>query len=163
MLTPEQVERWNSEGFLFLDGVWSAELMQRASTESLEVFPQPPPGDVDAAAAIAADVSTRLPTGIAGHSILFPSTIAPATNEVALHERCWKVIEQLLGTEDLRLGESIVISKYGANGQQKPWHDSGETGVTGDQQLHQDYSSDTLLIPPPVRRGQPMMGGVTAF
>jgi hypothetical protein len=141
MLTAEQVERWNSDGFLFLTGVWPEALMRRASAESLEAFPQPPPGDVEAAAAIA--------DAVAGENIVFPSLSAPATNEVALHARCWKVVEQLLGTDDLRLAESIVISKYGAHGQEVPWHAAGEAGVTGDQQLHQDYSSDTLLIPPP--------------
>ena len=152
ILTDEQVRRWNEEGFLFLDGVWPAELIARASEESHAVFPQPPPGDVAAAAEIAAQVLAGSMTapGIAGDAINFPSLHAPATNEVTLHERCWKVVEQLLGTDDLRLAESIVISKYGANGQETPWHESGDAGITGDQQLHQDYSSDTLLIPPPI-------------
>ena len=145
VLTEEQVQRWQSEGYLFLDGVWPEELMQQASKQALEIFPQPPPGDVHAAAAIAETVSER-------GNIEFPSLSAPATNDVTLHERCWKVVEQLLGTDDLRLAESIVISKYGANGQEIPWYASDESGVTGDQQLHQDYSSDTLLIPPPADR-----------
>lgn len=147
VLTSEQVERWQREGYLFLHGVWPQELIAQAAAESLERFPQPPAGDVEAAAALAAEAAER-------GNYEFPSVSAPATNEVTLHARCWKVIEQLLGTDDLRLAESIVISKYGANGQEVPWHASGESGVTGDQQLHQDYSSDTLLIPPPADRAQ---------
>ena len=107
------------------------------------MFPPPPPGDVAAAEELAAAAEAAPP-------VHFPSMVVPAMNDVTLHPRCWSVVEQLLGTDDLRLAESIVVSKYGAAGQQTPWHAAGADGATGDQQLHQDYSSNTLLIPAPV-------------
>eukprot|EP01052_Picozoa_sp_SAG31_P014307 SAG31_NODE_884_length_11256_cov_2.889666_7_plen_194_part_00 len=81
-----------------------------------------------------------------------------APRNPGLIEKVSPLVEQLLGTADLRIAESTIISKYGAAGQQLPWHSPTPDGATGDQQLHQDYSSDTLLIPPPVRAGESCEG-----
>ena len=134
VITPEQLARWKSTGFLFLTGVWPDELIQRAAAESLQVYPQPPPHDVDAASRLA--VGNSFESG-RGMETFFPSLAVPATNEVTMHPRNWRLQAQLLGTEDLRLVEAAVIAKYGAEGQQQPW-DQPHGAVTGDQFLHQD-------------------------
>eukprot|EP01052_Picozoa_sp_SAG31_P014308 SAG31_NODE_884_length_11256_cov_2.889666_8_plen_180_part_00 len=88
VLTDEQVERWRSEGYLFLTGVWGAELIARAAAEAHDVYPSPS-GDVGLAAKLAQAVAAGRTKGPS--PINFPSIECAATNEVALDPRCWKV------------------------------------------------------------------------
>lgn len=58
-------------------------------------------------------------------------------NHVSLHPEIISFVERVLGTRDLRLGDSIVQAKYGTR--IGPWHD---------QQLHNDAWGRNTLVPP---------------
>ena len=114
--------------------MWPEELIERAAAEAHSVFPPPPYGDHAAAATLGAQAMAHVERDVG--TMPFPSLTAPACNEVTLHPRLWRLLAQLLGTEDLRIAEAIVVPKYGIEGKELPWNAAGAS-PQGDQLMRQ--------------------------
>lgn len=96
---------------------------------------------------VSCDISTYFPTSkdflAAPHryrtlkrSVGFPYE-GMLLNHLSLHPEIISFVERVLGTRDLRLGDSIVQAKYGTR-----------IGPRHDQQLHNDAWGRNTLVPP---------------
>jgi hypothetical protein len=78
-------------------------------------------------------------------------------NQIPLHPRLLQCARELLETEDIRLAQAGMMHKVGEaagvggrDGEQPGW-------PSGEQGLHQDYSNNTLVVPPrPPQRPETM-------
>lgn len=124
VLSDAQVQAWHREGYLVVHGLFPAKLVETAVAAAHQRWEQG--------------------ASLGG----FP--FAPeldAFNQIALHPRLLKAAEQCLGTDDLRLCQSGLMDKAhapalgGARGERSDF-------APGEQGLHQDYSNNTLVVPP---------------
>ena len=122
VLTQAQVQGFLERGYVFLDGLWPADLIDKAAAEMSHVYPQPTPGDVEHASRLRAlpplgrargDFRSECETGFRGRDCTFPAPSCPGFNAVTTHPRLWKMLGQILGAEEheLRLAESLTVGK----------------------------------------------------
>ncbi|MGI9595577.1 MAG: phytanoyl-CoA dioxygenase family protein [Acidimicrobiales bacterium] len=131
VLHDSQVQSWRANGFAFVDGLFSPELIDTLRTEATARFAAPGTSE-------AAEVSDF------GNALTFPADL-PAFNEVTLHPRLLTAIGQLLGrpVADLRLTQSDLWPKYGRTER------TGGVYDNQDQRIHIDYPNHTLVHPAP--------------
>lgn len=138
VLTPEQVTSWQESGYVLVDGVFPAALLDDLQQTALASFPAP---GTQAAAAVADFGSNG--------GFVFPST-SDAFNAVTLHPRLLMAIAQLLAVPvcELRLTQSDLWAKYG--------HRRDRSKTPGrlaydnqDQRIHVDYPNHMLAHPAP--------------
>ncbi len=135
-LSAAQVDRWRSAGFVLVDGLVPAALVEGVSAFGAERFPAP--GTEDAA---------RFRTF--GSAVVFP-TLDPSFDALTLDRRLLSAVAQLLGRRvaDLRLTQSDLWPKYG-----RPPGSGAPTGRDNDdQRIHVDYPNHTLTHPTPWHR-----------
>lgn len=130
-LTESQVESWRSQGFVLVDGVLPARLVETLRAAAEDHFPEP--GSAE---------SERITDF--GSVVNFPSRLE-GFNEVTLHPRLLGAVAQLLGREpsELRLSQSDLWPKYGRAER------SGGAYDNQDQRIHVDYPNHTLAHPAP--------------
>lgn len=144
-LTAAQVARFHAERYLVLDGLFPPELIAQALAVNTADFPTP------SADKPAADLQAARSTHALG-SREFPfDEEHDAYNQLTLHPRALRCVAQLLGTADLRVTRSnTVLTKYGPSSTDSAGRDlpiQGFGRASGDQNLHQDYGNNTMLVP----------------
>jgi len=130
-LHAEQVRSWRENGFAFVDGVFPAELIERARAESAPLFPAPGSKESEAV------------TDYGSGGVMEFPTPSDAINEITLHPRLLGAVSQLLGirVRDLRLTQSEPWPKYGRQRRAAGKLDNQ------DQRMHVDYPNHTLTHP----------------
>lgn len=130
-LHAEQVRSWRENGFALVDGLFPADLIERARAESVPLFPT------------AGSPESEAVTDYGSEGLMEFPTPSDAINEITLHPRLLGAISQLLGVRvrDLRLTQSEPWPKYGRR--------SGPAGRfdNQDQRMHVDYPNHTLTHP----------------
>eukprot|EP01051_Picozoa_sp_SAG22_P003262 SAG22_NODE_156_length_16999_cov_8.168047_5_plen_387_part_00 len=172
LLSPDQIARWLSDGFLALDNIWPAELVERAAVESYKYFPLPgaredgDDGSELSGAVARRDAEGRLwPTYVntapsSARQVAMPffdlddKQASPdlALNQIGLHPRMLGVAAQLLAAEqsDLRCDLNVLRARYGPSaqaGRTKYQHVVAGTD-DGNQEMHVDYGNLSLVVPP---------------
>jgi hypothetical protein len=119
VLSPDQIERWHEDGLLVLDGLL--------------------PDDLVAACAAAAAAH-----GDEGGQ--YPYTAGPMNvfNEVTLHKNLLTAAAQILEDDDMRIYNAHTMYKQESDAP----HGEQLSFAPGEQGLHQDYSNNTLVVPP---------------
>ena len=155
LLSPEAVERFLTAGFLAVDGLWPEELVQRASAEAHEYFPEPharEEGDAGPELSGAVQAKDRRGRPWPGYVQVAPSrsrfvampffdledfSQSPdmALNEIGVHPRVLSLAAQVLGAEsgDVRSDQNVLRARYGPTAR-TPAESEGE--AVGDQDLH---------------------------
>jgi len=130
-LHAEQVQGWREHGVALIDGLFSAELIDRARAECLPFFPAPGSPESEAVTDYGSGGAMEFPT---------PSD---AINQITLHPRLLGAVSQLLATVvwDLRLTQSEPWAKYGHKSMDRGRYDNQ------DQRMHTDYPNHTLTHP----------------
>ena len=134
VLTAEQVRKFRDAGFLVVDGLWPAALVEAAAADSAEIYGTP---DSHAAAVALAQQQQRLRDSPSGAGTSFPFA-QRSFNSLTLHSRTLRAVAQLLGQSEqqLRLTQAGAGAKYGAMGQGGPADMAGS-----DQQMHRGEPS----------------------
>ncbi|MDF3145380.1 MULTISPECIES: phytanoyl-CoA dioxygenase family protein [unclassified Streptomyces] len=124
-ITDEQVEKLHRDGYVLVDDFVSGADLEKAREATLRYFP---------------DSAERLRTperyATLKRSAGFPYE-PPALNHLSLHPELISGVERVLGTRDVRLGDSIMQAKYGSR--IAPAHT---------QQLHNEAWGRNTLVPP---------------
>jgi hypothetical protein len=130
-LHPEQIQAWRENGFALVDGLFAADLIERARAECLPFFPSPGSSESE-------EVTDYGSQG----TMEFPSP-SDSINEITLHPRLIGAVSQLLGVDvwDLRLTQSEPWAKYGRANR------AGGRFDNQDQRMHVDYPNHTLTHP----------------
>ncbi|MEM7094418.1 MAG: phytanoyl-CoA dioxygenase family protein [Actinomycetota bacterium] len=130
-LNQPQVEQWRSEGYVLVDGVLPAALVDRVATTARAHFP----------AAGSAEATT---INDFGSAVNFPNRL-DGFNEITLHPRIIGACAQLLDrpATGLRLSQSDLWPKYGRAEPSPGMLDNQ------DQRIHVDYPNHTLAHPSP--------------
>jgi hypothetical protein len=145
MLTDEQVKAWRTDGYVAVEGFLSAEEATAAREDARALFPtreeyarlRAEAGDSGSTIGFGG-VSVRTRDGLAFASLPFPGD---SLSTVAFHPRVVAAAEQLLGTADLRLTQSLARATYCG-----PDTHFGPEKI--DQLLHRDYDDNMLVTPP---------------
>lgn len=169
-LSSGQVAHFLEKGFIALDGIWPADMVERASAEAAEYFPNPherEEGDVGPELSwgnmhIAKDRRGRPWPGYI-HTAPARSRIVAmpffdlddparspdlALNHIGLHPRLLKVVTQLMGRTDpaeIRSDQNVLRARYGPTDKSPP-DLRGE--AAGNQDMHVDYGNNSLVVPP---------------
>jgi ectoine hydroxylase-related dioxygenase (phytanoyl-CoA dioxygenase family) len=146
VLSDEQVEQWRSEGYVLVEGFLDSEEVATAVEESYAHVPTREEYDRSHGAGVTALGATceackqPLPAthGLAWNNV--PPYKGDTLNQLPFLTQSIAAAEQLLGTPDLRLTQSILRATY-----------CGPETV--DQALHRDYGNNTLLTPTRHDRG----------
>ena len=152
VLTPAQVQQWQEQRFVLVDGVWPADLIADAVRAHTDFFPDISPANSAAELAQGKDFRGRQ-SGFGGgnREQEFPfdsSSDLDVFNQLTLHARALQAVGQLLGTDDLRVTRSNFVAKIGSLGHEKPRTSfSDGFGAVGDQPLHLDFRNNMLLVP----------------
>ena len=130
-LHEESVRSWREHGYALVDGVFPADLIERARAESAAPFPTPGSAAAEAV------------TDFGSLGLMEFPTRSRAVNEITLHPRLLDATSQLLGVpiRDLRLTQSEVWPKYGRTGK------AGGNLDNYDQRIHIDYPNHSLTHP----------------
>ena len=137
-LNASQVAQFRHDVFLVVDGLWSSELIQKASDEARRLHPSK-------------EVAKKTHSGSNRGFSAMPWTQsgekAPeeSLNQMSVYPRALAAAAQLMETEtiNIRLSQSHVIAKHGHSSQA-----GGVLQIEGDQDIHVDYGNNTLLVPP---------------
>ena len=169
-LSSEQTRHFLEKGFIALDGIWPDDMIERASAEAAEYFPNPherEEGDVGAELSwgnmhIAKDRRGRPWPGYI-HTAPARSRIVAmpffdlddparspdlALNHIGLHPRLLNVVTQLMGRTDpaeIRSDQNVLRARYGPTDKSPP-DLRGE--AVGNQDMHVDYGNNSLVVPP---------------
>ena len=134
-LTREQVQQWRDEGYVFVNGVLPAELIDKVKAAAESRYPAPGSPEAD-------EITDFGSFG----ALNFPSQ-KTALNELTLHSNLLNAVADLLGTAvtGLRLTQSDLWAKYGRDGKQGDQDNQ-------DQRIHIDYPNHTIAHPSPWSR-----------
>ncbi len=168
-LSAEQVAHFLEKGFIAVDGIWPAEMIEQASAEAAEYFPNPlerGDGDVGPELSwgnmhIAKDRQGRpwppyIHTAPARSRIVAmpyfdlddPSRSPDlALNHIGLHPRLLAIVAQLMGRTDpaeIRSDQNVLRARYGPT-DMTPLDLRGE--AVGNQDVHVDYGNNSLVVP----------------
>ena len=146
VLSAEMVAAWHANGWLLVDGVLPAGLVAAAAADGAAIYPTPS-GSNGTAEQLAS--SGRLRLGDGGNSVStdFPYN-SRALNQVVVHPRMLRAVEQLLATDDIRLTQAGFGAKYGLAAGKSRKDEDGRFPAGGGQPHHMDYGFNTLLVPP---------------
>jgi hypothetical protein len=139
-LSTAQVDAWREDGFCLVDNVFPDDLVSRACSAAAKCLPAPN----DAESAVGA---TKMRIGF-NTNLFFPFRDSNAFNEVTLHPRLLRAIEQLLYPDDpsafakIRLTQSEVWPKFGGKADET----RGQFDNV-DQRMHCDFPNHTLTFP----------------
>jgi len=138
VLTDEQVEAWQTDGYVVVERFLDAEEVGRALQEARAHFPTREEYDRSKGEVVgdlrcdSCGEPFRLQAGMAFNVLPYKGD---TLNTLPFHPRVLAAVEQLLGTDDLRLTQSLLRATY--------------CGLdTVDQLLHRDYHDNSLLTPP---------------
>ncbi|MEE2674589.1 MAG: phytanoyl-CoA dioxygenase family protein [Myxococcota bacterium] len=133
VLDAQQIRSWREQGFVVVDDLFAADLLERTIADADEVFPAGGSPEAEAWNDFGSS-----------HQMEFPADSA-GLNEMTLHPRLLTAVTELLrvGVRELRLTQSEVWPKYGRAGR------SGAERDNDDQRIHVDYPNHTLVHPPP--------------
>jgi hypothetical protein len=131
VLSAEMISQWHEHGFLVLDDLWPASTISAAAAAASDMYPADEPGPGGHGSA----------TGAAREGRAFPFSRQPL-NDVVLHPRVLKAVSQLLarGADD----EDPRVRYYGGGLTLK----LGTEPLSGDQGMHLDFGTETLLFAP---------------
>ena len=132
-LSDRDVERWRTEGYALIDGLFPWELINELREAASDHFPAP-------GSAASNEIRDF------GSAVNFPSRLA-GFNELTLHPRLLTAVSQLLGcpVSNLRLSQSDLWPKYGRTDRAGQYDNQ-------DQRIHFDYPNHTLAHPAPWNR-----------
>ena len=122
VLTPSQIHKWRTEGYLLIDGIFPSDLIDGARA-----------------------ALTALNPGSLGTSNVAYPTSSKTLNSLLIHPRLVSAGAALLGSEQLRMTQSIAWSKssHWLPSLFLPRH------LNHDQRMHMDYPNHFLTHPPP--------------
>lgn len=126
-LTDAQVAHWREHGYVVIEDFLDAETVARARGEAERHFPSR--ADFDAQ-------PERRPRLTHGMSFKVLPYAGDELNRMPFDPAIVGAVEQLLGTDDLRLVQSVLRQTYGGPD-------------TVDQELHRDVHDNSLLLPDP--------------
>jgi len=128
MIISQQLEALHEDGYVLVPDLLSAEQLQACRQELSQHFPT--------CEQLLAD-----PDGYAkaARTAFFPYA-GPILNEVSAHPALIDLVERLLGTEDIRMGDCVLQAKYGTL-----------AGGGRDQNLHNDAWEGSSLVYPSER------------
>jgi ectoine hydroxylase-related dioxygenase (phytanoyl-CoA dioxygenase family) len=127
MLTADQLQRFDEDGFVVVPDVLDADEASELLHAAWENFPAPEQYFADPES-FAHLVATPF-SGLAN----FP-WVSPRLNRLAAHPRILAIVRQILGVDDIRLYKGELWAKYG-----------GATDY--DQHHHRDFGNHTLVVP----------------
>lgn len=127
MLTPDQLEQFETDGFVVVPDVLGAAEADELLHAAWEQFPSPERYFADPEAF--AHLTATPFSGLAN----FP-WVSPQLNRLAAHPHIVSTVRQILGTDDVRLYKGELWAKY-----------AGETDY--DQHHHRDFGNHTLVVP----------------
>jgi hypothetical protein len=130
-LTPAQIESWRTQGYAFVEGLFSRDLVVELVMDAAARFP----------AAGTPEAAQFADFGSDGQ-LNFPAE-SRAFNAITLDHRLLHSIGQLLGVAatDIRLTQSDLWPKYGRT------EKSTSASDNDDQRIHVDYPNHTLAHP----------------
>ena len=132
MLTEEQLECFNAQGFVLVPDVLSAPEVAALQAGVWQTFPSPEQYFADPAA-----FSHLTDSPFSGLSN-FPWA-SPDVNRLVAHPRIVSIARQILGVDDIRLYKGELWAKYAGN-------------TDYDQDHHRDFGNHTLVVPSEQRR-----------
>jgi hypothetical protein len=132
MLSAEQLERFDSDGFVIVPDVLSSSEVSTLQDGVWENFP--PPEQYFADPKAFAHLTSTPFSGLAN----FPWASA-ALNRLVANPRILSIVRQVLGVDDIRLYKGELWAKYGGS-------------VDYDQHHHRDFGNHTLVVPSTQRR-----------
>lgn len=124
-VTDAQVEEWRTTGSVHVEGLLAPEEVQAAHANMAEHFPTRAEFDAHP------DRRPRLANGLAFRVLPFTGD---AMNANTFHPVVLDAVGRMIGTDDLRLTQSLVRASYA-------------TDDTVDQLLHRDFHNNSLLTP----------------
>lgn len=128
MITGEQREALHENGYVLVPDLLGAEQLGACRQELSHHFPT--------CEQLLAEPDTYAK---ARRAVLFPYE-GPTLNHVSTHPALIELVERLLGTEDIRMGDCVLQAKYGML-----------AGGGADQSLHNDAWEGCSLVYPPER------------
>jgi ectoine hydroxylase-related dioxygenase (phytanoyl-CoA dioxygenase family) len=146
VLSDEQIEAWRTDGYVVVEGFLEPSVVA-AVVEAAQANHVPSREEYDRLRSEGAPASTvcdscrqerPITAGMAWNNT--PPYAAAVLNDLPFLPQSIVVAEQLLGTPELRLTQSILRATYGGP-------------ETVDQALHRDYANNTLLTPTRQDRG----------
>jgi hypothetical protein len=132
VLTAEQLDTFNTDGFVLVPDVLTADEIDILRKGVFESFPAP-----EEYFANPAQFAHLTDTPFAG-LVNFP-WVSPELNRLVAHPRVVSIVRQILGLDDIRLYKGELWGKY-----------SGNTDY--DQHHHRDFGNHTLVVPSVERR-----------
>ena len=142
LLNTDQRQRFLNDGFIVVDNLWPSEIIEQATAETKELFPEEK--------VIARSLSDETYNSFSQMPWIHRQDESAdlAINHMSVHPRAIKVASELLNVTavDLRLYQDHLIAKFG-----RPLEleiDADSVSVAGDQDIHVDYGNNSLLVPP---------------
>ena len=132
MLSDEQLQRFNEDGFVVVPDVLSADEAEALLHAAWEQFPSPEQYFADP------EAYTHLTSTPFSGLANFPWT-SPALNRLIANPRILSIVRQILGLDDIRLYKGELWAKYAGN-------------TDYDQHHHRDFGNHTLVVPTVERR-----------
>ena len=132
MLTAQQLDTFNTDGFVLVPDVLTPDEVEILRKGVWENFPAPE--DYFAQPDVFAHLTNNPFAGL----VHFPWA-SPELNRLVAHPRILSIVRQILGLDDIRLYKGELWGKY-----------SGNTDY--DQHHHRDFGNHTLVVPSVERR-----------
>jgi ectoine hydroxylase-related dioxygenase (phytanoyl-CoA dioxygenase family) len=132
VLTDDQLARFDTDGYVLVPDVLSADEVAAARAGAFEQVPSPEQYFADPAAYV------HLTDNPFAGVINFPWA-SPALNRFVAHPRIVSIVRQLLGDDDIRLYKGELWTKFGG-------------AVDYDQDHHRDFGGHTLAVPTTERK-----------
>jgi hypothetical protein len=129
-LDADQSDRWHTDGWCVLEGLFPADEIAAARQDLTELFPSP---EAVAARKRSGD-GDRLDLRWDATKPMFPFE-GMALNRLVVHDRLIDLAQELLGVDQVRLYQGMVSAKYS----------DGDPDY--EQLLHVDYGNHTLVVP----------------
>lgn len=142
LLSKDQRKRFLNDGFIVVDDLWPSGLIDQATAETRELFPEE-----KVAARSLADERYR-PFSSMPWIHRGEQSADLAINHMSIHPRAVKAASELLQIDvtELRLYQDHLIAKFGRAAE--PDGADSIAAILGDQDIHVDYGNNTLLVPP---------------
>lgn len=118
------VGEWSEKGFALLDGVFSEDLIDKASRELINE--------------VGADASLKAKKDFGG--IVFPFPHGSALNTITIHEALIDIVSKMLKTGDIRLTQADAWAKFYSESTSSKFDNR-------DQRMHIDGWNHTLVAP----------------
>ena len=129
-LDADQSDRWHTDGWCVLEGLFDADEVAAAQQDLTALFPSPETVTAGLQGGVGADPDLRWDAA----KPMFPFE-GMALNRLVVHDRLIDLAEELLGVDRVRLYQGLASAKY------------SDGAPDYEQMLHVDYGNHTLVVP----------------